>query len=61
MGYKIQRQLLRRIAWAVAVLAIIDALNGSTAPGGPGTGLILGTTLIIVLKQTSKPKKKGRK
>jgi hypothetical protein len=44
------RKLLRGLGWVVAGVAVIFALNGSTAPGGPLLGLALAGGLVTYLR-----------
>lgn len=44
------KQVMRGAAWAVAGIAALAALHGSTAPGGPLFGLALAAALATYLK-----------
>lgn len=47
------KQVLRGIAWCAVALAVLAALQGSTAPGGPLLGLALAAALATYLKLTA--------
>lgn len=47
---KTHRKLLRGLGWVVAAVAVVFALNGSSAAGGPLLGLCLATALMTYLK-----------
>lgn len=49
------KQLLRGIAWCAVALAVLAALQGSTAPGGPLLGLALAAALATYLKLSQRP------
>lgn len=44
------RKLLRGLGWVVAAVAVVFALNGSSAPGGPILGLALAAGLVAYLR-----------
>lgn len=44
------KQLLRGIGWCAVALAVLAALQGSTAPGGPLLGLALAAALATYLR-----------
>lgn len=46
------RSSLRGIGWAAVAVAVLMALQGSTAPGGPAFGMALAAALAVALKLT---------
>lgn len=48
------KQLLRGIAWCAVALAVLAALQGSTAPGGPLLGFACAAALATYLRLTQK-------